>query len=215
MVLREWADGGTLFDVLNIGPGEIIVIALVLLITVGPEQLPGLIRRVGSAVSQVRGMTDSLRSEFMAGMDEIDRVTDPNAWAASAGPSDNAPKPKSTPPATPASDEPSSAEPVDDVDAADVSGNGAAAPPLDPASAAKAAGAMYRRRPEPPADVRPGMGSEPTADNEPAAPAEPAADTAAIETDAEPTETDAEPNETETETATDAGPTSPEGEDER
>ncbi|MGB5760802.1 MAG: twin-arginine translocase TatA/TatE family subunit, partial [Acidimicrobiales bacterium] len=108
----------------NVGPGEIIVIALVLLIAVGPEQLPSLIRRIGSAVAQVRGMTDSLRSEFMAGLDEIDRAVDPNAWAASAGPSDNAPKPKPkprtavTPPTGPAERaEDVEAEPTDGADA--------------------------------------------------------------------------------------------------
>ncbi len=74
--------------VFNIGPGEIIIVALVLLIAVGPEQLPGVIRRAGRVVSQARSMTEGLRSDFMAGMDEIERATDPNAWAASAGPSD-------------------------------------------------------------------------------------------------------------------------------
>ncbi len=38
-------------------------------------------------------MTDSLRSEFMSGLDEIERATDPNAWAASAGPSNVKAKP--------------------------------------------------------------------------------------------------------------------------
>lgn len=77
----------------NIGPGELIVIALVLLIAVGPEQLPGLIRRVGQVAGQAREMTDSLRSEFMSGMEELERATDPNAWAASAGPSPDRPQP--------------------------------------------------------------------------------------------------------------------------
>ncbi|MGI9596467.1 MAG: twin-arginine translocase TatA/TatE family subunit [Acidimicrobiales bacterium] len=72
---------------LNIGPGELILIGLVLLIAVGPEQLPGLIRRIGHTVGQARSMTDSLRSEFMSGLDEIERAADPNSWAASAGPS--------------------------------------------------------------------------------------------------------------------------------
>lgn len=81
---------------LNIGPGEVILIALVLLIAVGPEQLPSLIRRVGQTVSQVRGMTEGLRTEFMSGLDEIERATDPNAWAASAGPSNVSPPAKKT-----------------------------------------------------------------------------------------------------------------------
>ncbi|MEM9563003.1 MAG: hypothetical protein AAGA93_10315 [Actinomycetota bacterium] len=64
----------------NIGPAELMVIGLVLLIAVGPEQLPGVIRRVGSMVAQARSMTDGLRSEFMAGLEEIERVTDPDEW---------------------------------------------------------------------------------------------------------------------------------------
>ncbi|MEM7322388.1 MAG: twin-arginine translocase TatA/TatE family subunit [Actinomycetota bacterium] len=66
----------------NIGAGEMIVIALILLMAVGPEQLPGLIRRVGRTVSEVRGMTEGLRAEFMSGLEEIERATDPEAWAA-------------------------------------------------------------------------------------------------------------------------------------
>ncbi len=57
-----------------------MVIGLVLLIAVGPEQLPGVIRRVGSMVAQARSMTEGLRSEFMAGLEEIERVTDPDEW---------------------------------------------------------------------------------------------------------------------------------------
>ena len=45
-VSRRYAE-----TVFNIGAGEMIVIALILLMAVGPEQLPGLIRRVGRTVS--------------------------------------------------------------------------------------------------------------------------------------------------------------------
>ena len=65
----------------NIGAGEMILIALVLLIAVGPEQLPGVIRRAGRLVSQVRSMSDGLRRDFMDSMDEIDRAADPRKWA--------------------------------------------------------------------------------------------------------------------------------------
>ena len=98
--------------VFNIGPGEIIIVALVLLIAVGPEQLPGVIRRAGRAVSQARSMTEGLRSDFMAGMDEIERATDPNAWAASAGPTEGS-KPEKKHTATMA-DAPAADEPTDD-----------------------------------------------------------------------------------------------------
>lgn len=66
----------------NIGPAELLIIGLVLLIAVGPEQLPGVIRRVGSTVAQFRSMTDGLRGEFMAGLEEIERATDIEKWSA-------------------------------------------------------------------------------------------------------------------------------------
>ncbi len=62
---------------LNIGGGEILVIALVALIVVGPEQLPGVLRKAGRYASQVRSMTSSIRDEFMAGIDEVD----PSKWS--------------------------------------------------------------------------------------------------------------------------------------
>lgn len=75
----------TLRIVLNIGFFEMVVIGLVALIVVGPEQLPGLIRRVGQVVAQARTMTDNFRGEFMAGLDEIESATDPRRWGASDG----------------------------------------------------------------------------------------------------------------------------------
>jgi sec-independent protein translocase protein TatB len=60
----------------NIGGAELLVIALIALVVVGPEQLPAVMRKVGGFVSQVRGMTTGLRDEFMSGVDEIN----PNNW---------------------------------------------------------------------------------------------------------------------------------------
>lgn len=101
---------------LNIGAGEIIIIGLVLLIVVGPEQLPGVIRRVGRTVSEARAMTENLRSEFMSGMEEIEKATDPNAWAASAGPSDDSPPIKAPKPFEPVTAADADAEADDDAD---------------------------------------------------------------------------------------------------
>ncbi len=65
----------------NIGAGEMILIALVLLIAVGPEQLPGVIRRTGRVVGQLKTMSDNLRRDFNASLDEIERATDVKGWA--------------------------------------------------------------------------------------------------------------------------------------
>ena len=71
---------------LNTGGAEVLVIALVALIVVGPEQLPGLIRRIGYYAGQIRSMTDGLRQEFMAGIEEIEEITEaanPTSWIGS------------------------------------------------------------------------------------------------------------------------------------
>lgn len=62
---------------LNIGPGEILVIALIALIVVGPEQLPSVLRRIGKTAGSLRHMADGLKKDFMSGMDELD----PNKWS--------------------------------------------------------------------------------------------------------------------------------------
>ena len=57
-----------------------ILIALVLLIAVGPEQLPGLVRRAGQLMGQMRAMSDGLRRDFADSMDELERASDPRKW---------------------------------------------------------------------------------------------------------------------------------------
>ncbi len=47
-----------------------MVIALIALIVVGPEQLPSVLRKLGKQVAQIKAMTSSVRDEFMAGLDE-------------------------------------------------------------------------------------------------------------------------------------------------
>ncbi len=64
----------------NIGGPEVLVIALVALIVVGPDQLPSVLRKAGQYASQARSMTAGLRQEFMAGVDEID----PTKWSEDA-----------------------------------------------------------------------------------------------------------------------------------
>lgn len=61
---------------LNIGPAEVLVIALIALIVVGPEQLPGVLRKIGKSAGQLRHMADGLKKDFMSGMEELD----PNTW---------------------------------------------------------------------------------------------------------------------------------------
>lgn len=67
----------------NIGGGEILVIALVALIAVGPEQLPGVLRKLGRFAAQARTVTSNLRDEFMSGIDEVNDLVDPEKWTGS------------------------------------------------------------------------------------------------------------------------------------
>ena len=48
------------------------MIALLALIVVGPEQLPGVMRKAGEVANQLRSMSSSLRTEFMNGIDQAD-----------------------------------------------------------------------------------------------------------------------------------------------
>lgn len=55
----------------NIGGPEVLVIALIALVVVGPDQLPSVLRKAGKYASQLRSMSNGLRQEFMSGVDEI------------------------------------------------------------------------------------------------------------------------------------------------
>ncbi len=50
----------------NIGGPEFALIIVLALVVVGPEQLPGLIRKAGQYAAQARQMSSTLRAEFMA-----------------------------------------------------------------------------------------------------------------------------------------------------
>ncbi len=51
----------------NVGGGELLLICVLALVVVGPEQLPVLLRKLGQYAGQAKQMSDSLRAEFMAG----------------------------------------------------------------------------------------------------------------------------------------------------
>lgn len=56
----------------EIGPLEILVIAVVALIVFGPEKLPEMGRKVGIFLANVRRMSNDMRSEFTGWMDDED-----------------------------------------------------------------------------------------------------------------------------------------------
>lgn len=60
----------------GIGAGEVIVILVVALVVVGPKDLPGLLRRIGSFVGKMRAMATDFRASFdeMARQSELDEL---------------------------------------------------------------------------------------------------------------------------------------------
>jgi Tat protein translocase TatB subunit len=55
---------------LNVGGGEMLVIALIALIALGPEQLPAVMRKLGALSTQLRSITTGLKDEFLSGLDQ-------------------------------------------------------------------------------------------------------------------------------------------------
>lgn len=67
----------------NVGGYEILVIAVLALIFIGPEQLPTVMRKVGRYAAQMRSMAQGLREEFMSGLDEmpeLKELTNLESW---------------------------------------------------------------------------------------------------------------------------------------
>jgi Tat protein translocase TatB subunit len=62
---------------MNVGPLEILVIAIFGLIVFGPRRLPDIARTVGKAFAQVRRSTNDLRGEFESGFEEVVRPSRP------------------------------------------------------------------------------------------------------------------------------------------
>jgi sec-independent protein translocase protein TatB len=60
----------------DIGASELLVIAIVALIVVGPKDLPGLLRKLGQMMAKLRGMAAEFRASFdeMARQSELDEL---------------------------------------------------------------------------------------------------------------------------------------------
>lgn len=72
----------------GIGPEEIMLIALLALLVLGPERLPKVMRDMGRVVGDLRKTSDELREEFL----NADKLLDISASkAAEAAPAPSAP----------------------------------------------------------------------------------------------------------------------------
>lgn len=56
----------------QIGPLEIMAIAVVALVVFGPQRLPEIARNIGKAVNEMRRITNDMRSELREGMSADD-----------------------------------------------------------------------------------------------------------------------------------------------
>jgi sec-independent protein translocase protein TatB len=61
--------------VFNVGGLELVAIALVALVVLGPDKLPAALRQAGSLLGQLRRMSDSFRVDVTAALaeDVVDR----------------------------------------------------------------------------------------------------------------------------------------------
>jgi Tat protein translocase TatB subunit len=116
--------------VLNIGPGEFMVILLIALLVVGPKRLPEISRSLGKALREFRRLSSDAQEQIKQVVD-LDAL---NPLSALSGPASSAVAPGSGPaatsPATP--DEP---PPAVDLGPPVTGGNGAAKPPVAAGSA--------------------------------------------------------------------------------
>lgn len=55
----------------NVGGPELLVIILVALVVLGPQQLPKAMRTFGSVMSEVRKVSDSFQAEMRSAMDSV------------------------------------------------------------------------------------------------------------------------------------------------
>jgi sec-independent protein translocase protein TatB len=56
----------------QIGPLEILTVAVLALVIFGPQRLPEIARNIGKAVNEMRRMTADMRSELREGMSASD-----------------------------------------------------------------------------------------------------------------------------------------------
>ena len=56
----------------GVGPGEIVLVAILFLLLFGPSKLPQMARDIGRFVSEARRSMDEFKSELTAGVDDDD-----------------------------------------------------------------------------------------------------------------------------------------------
>ncbi len=65
------ARSGMMNGFFGVGPLELLVIAVLALIFIGPERLPGVIRQVMSVINELRGYAEDMRQELAPELEEL------------------------------------------------------------------------------------------------------------------------------------------------
>lgn len=71
----------------NVGGMELLVIALVALVVLGPDKLPGAIRQFGQVLGEVRRISQGFQTDLKGALAEAERDAEAARGADAAGPS--------------------------------------------------------------------------------------------------------------------------------
>ena len=123
----------------NVGGPEVLVILLVALVILGPEQLPKAMRTFGNVMNEIRKVSGGFQDEMRRAMDQID----PRTVIAET----NEPKPKPKPGGTAAT--------MDEADVTEVVARNEAVPPVAGPSTGEADGTAAPTDPDAPAPIDP------------------------------------------------------------
>jgi sec-independent protein translocase protein TatB len=77
----------------NVGGMELLVIAVVALIVLGPEKLPGALRQLGGFVGELRRISQGFQTDLRGALEEAEREADAARAADAAGPPPDHPDP--------------------------------------------------------------------------------------------------------------------------
>ena len=71
----------------NVGGMELLVIAIVALVVLGPEKLPRALRQFGAVVGELRRMSQGFQTDLRGALDQAERDAEAVRSADAAGPS--------------------------------------------------------------------------------------------------------------------------------
>ena len=82
----------------NVGGPEILVILLVALVILGPEQLPKAMRTFGNVMAEVRKVSGGFQAEMRKAIDSIDDSSSSSSSTGASAASSSSPRPLATTP---------------------------------------------------------------------------------------------------------------------